>query len=140
MKDPLPFLMDRLEEDREVIDDFLDFAQEAPPGGPWVNFGTSVVVQGRDWKGWLPLESPEVRSYLRHWEPKRTHWQQWAVHNIAVLHQETEGHVCGVCVDIIDDRPVPVVYPCDTVRLLAAPYRQHPDFDPEWDNLDWEVE
>lgn len=48
--------------------------------------------------------------------------------------------MCGVCVDIIDDRPVPVAYPCETVRLLVSPYRRHPDFDPEWDKFDWEDE
>lgn len=29
-----------------------------------------------------------------------------------------------------DDRPI--AYPCDTLRLLAQPYADHPDFDPAW--------
>jgi hypothetical protein len=26
----------------------------------------------------------------------------------------------------------PTLWPCDTIKLLAAPFDQHPDYDPSW--------
>lgn len=36
---------------------------------------------------------------------------------------------CAVC---SDERMVPALYPCQTVRLLAAIDADHPDYDPDW--------
>jgi hypothetical protein len=40
------------------------------------------------------------------------------------------GHTwCTECGNV-DDQPV--AWPCDTLRLLALPYADHPDYSPEW--------
>ena len=36
---------------------------------------------------------------------------------------------CSTCGSVDDS---PVEWPCDTLRLLAQPYADHPDFDPAW--------
>lgn len=42
------------------------------------------------------------------------------------LHCDTCGDPHGL------DRTEPVDWPCPTLRALAQPYAEHPDFDPSW--------
>lgn len=36
------------------------------------------------------------------------------------------GTVCATCDSLVGD------WPCDTLKLLAAPYAEHPDYKPVW--------
>ena len=49
---------------------------------------------------------------------------------IVELHRpNAEGDLCTMCTETGPDAQG---WPCDTVRLLALPYAEHPDFDPSW--------
>jgi hypothetical protein len=52
-------------------------------------------------------------------------------------HTDVNDGSCGTCVDGHWGYPThggssPQNYPCRTLRLLALPYREHPEFRPEW--------
>lgn len=90
--------------------------------------GSPVVDLGR-------IADREVARYMVRYGPA------WALADIAAKraslaeHASSEGDdpVCGRCVfhrTVSRCRPVP--WPCHTVKFLAAPYREHPDFRPEW--------
>lgn len=133
----MPFILDRLDEDHEVIDDVIAFLRTQPLLRESTDVGLNVTdnrrVGGRRApRRFLLVERAELRAYLARYDPDRTRWDANARHNIAYEHRETEGRVCGVCIDIVDGHPQPVGYPCLTLRMLAWPYGNHYEHDDAW--------
>jgi hypothetical protein len=66
-------------------------------------------------------------THIAHWDPARVLAECEAKRRVVELHRtdatDPEVIVCAVC-----------LYgpPCETLRLLALPYADHPDYRPEW--------
>jgi hypothetical protein len=66
-------------------------------------------------------------SHIARWDPARVLAESEAKRSVVELHRtdatDPEVIVCAVC-----------LYgpPCETLRLLALPYADHPDYRPEW--------
>lgn len=124
MSDLAEFLRARLDEDEEA-------AQAAKPG-PWHADGGGVYAKH-------PVDevvdySTSADHIARH-DPKRTLIEVEAKRRNIEQHGSTTGYVfdddddalaCRCCGDLT------VAYPCGTLRLLALPYADHPDYRPEW--------
>lgn len=151
MSDLVAFLRARLDEDERI-------AQAASPG-PWSvrtaederadiyapasagliahGFDRSAVAVGEDGTGGMSAADAE---YIVRWDPARVLAEIAAKRAILDLHELVTPHddddlapwresqpglqLCREC----DWKP----FPCPTVRLLAQPYADHPDFDPTW--------
>ena len=55
-----------------------------------------------------------------------------AFYNRATSTHESAGLACDLCLDRDDYGDVVVPWPCVTLRLLALPYNDHPDYDEAW--------
>lgn len=55
-----------------------------------------------------------------------------AKRRIVALHGPSEYEYSDVDVCLTCDQGGPLAYPCPTLRLLALPYVDHPDFDEAW--------
>lgn len=128
---------------RARYDEVAARAEAAPPG-PWkVEVGGSIVdANGRRV---IPSVGGAVDGRVSRWpegpatehiidnDPARVLAEVEAKRALLDLHEpgETEyvdGDVCMAC-DVQGEEPF---YPCKTLRLLARPFRDHPDFDSAW--------
>lgn len=85
------------------------------------------------------LDGRAVAEHIARWDPQRVLAECESKRRIVELHEPmvelrptksgdyTEYHVCSECSDLDE-----VLFPCTTVRLLAQPYADHKDFQPEW--------
>lgn len=73
-----------------------------------------------------------VYEHICAWDPERIGAVLQALRGILTDHALTEGAACQRCVLVLDGRPVPVAWPCATVRMLTWPWASHPEFDDAW--------
>ncbi|WP_141746624.1 DUF6221 family protein [Streptomyces sp. LUP30] len=129
------FLRARLDEDEAL-------AREAPPG-PWYignavdptqpcsvhTFpGVRLVADGLNWL---------VAEHIARQNPSRVLADVAAKRAIVDEHPDVNDGDCGICVTGRWGYPThggssPQRHPCRTLRLLAAPFAAHPDYDERW--------
>ncbi|WP_327160569.1 DUF6221 family protein [Streptomyces zaomyceticus] len=142
MADPIAFLRARLDEDWKLAyesgcggrDDWV-FDPEDPWNGP---NGPREVVR-RATGGFIAVVDPDhgkygtwnARHIARH-DPARALAEVDAKRQIIELHGPAEYEYSDVDVCSTCDRGGPLPYPCPTLRLLALPYADHPDYRDEW--------
>ncbi|MEW2351458.1 DUF6221 family protein [Streptomyces sp. NPDC006684] len=123
--DLLAFLRERLDEDAAV-------ARAASPG-PWrpgVRSGLTAV----EGDGWTVCNADNLdAAHITRHDPVRTLAEVEAKRALLELHHEVEDpqemqDFCATC-DVTGKYPE---YPCQTLRLLALPYADHPDYREEW--------
>ncbi|MFJ9448175.1 DUF6221 family protein [Kitasatospora sp. NPDC101235] len=125
------FLRARLDEDEQA-------ARAATPG-PWTvdsetyaaaihGAGHADVIAGGRWGGEASVfESTEDALHIVRHDPPRVLAEVAAKRRILDQHRGLEsmtGPNCSTC--CIES------WPCPTLRLLALPYANHPDYRPEW--------
>ena len=137
--DPTPFLVDRIAEDQAAANALLSFAVTLPPAlFPRTREDPDVVfVAGRDIGAGQPdrflrLGHVAPAQYMSRFHLLRAQREAAAKKNIVVVHGSSGGGACSLCVAIVDDRPVPLLYPCPTLVWLTWAYADHPDFDEAW--------
>lgn len=135
------FLTARLDEDERL-------ARAATPG-PWspdAPFLSDVVTSallgpvadcaiGTDYRA----QSLEDACHIARHDPARVLAEVAAKRSIIALHAQVDivgpgGEdmaACGACGDTTDEY-LATCWPCDTLKHLAAPYADHPDYDPTW--------
>ena len=130
------FLRARLDEDEAV-------ARAATPGpwsvndesfAEWISSADGVeVVAGGRWGGEAPaFETTEDALHIARHDPARVLAEVEAKR--ALLEEHAQGSLpdgvmldeCRICGGMNE------VWPCPTLRILARPFRDHPDFDPAW--------
>lgn len=119
------FLRARLDEDEAA-------AKKAKPG-PWHADGDRGGVYGAHPTDEV-VDYTESAAHIARHDPARVLAEVEAKRQLLDLHQpaETEyvdGDICYTCDDL---RGVEPAYPCRTLRLLALPYANHPDYRDEW--------
>ena len=135
----MPFLIDRLAEDRAAADDLRSFAETLPAVlfPPRAKVPDVVFVAGVD----IGDDQPDRVLKLGHMGAARflSRFNQLRVRNDAAAkelimfdHRRTAGGRCSLCVGTVEDRPVAVGYPCPTLICLTWSYADHPDFDDAW--------
>jgi hypothetical protein len=125
MNELVQFLRARLDEDEAL-------AREAPPG-PW-HIGNAVdptqpchvhtfpgARMVADGLNWLAAE------HIARQHPARILSEVAAKRRIIAEHA-LNGWVCTTC----DNGEVEQTFPCPTLRILAVPYADHPDYRAEW--------
>ncbi|WP_395656523.1 DUF6221 family protein [Nocardioides sp.] len=139
MPDPVPFLADRITEDRVVADALRQLAETLPPAlfprtreDPDVVFVAGVDIGAGQPDRFLRLGHPEAAQYMSHFHLLRAEREEAAKKNLMAIHGRSVRGACSLCVAIADDRPVPLPYPCPTLVLLTWAYADHPDFDEAW--------
>lgn len=136
----MSFILDRLDESQRFCARSVAFFHDLD--GPAAHRGRPGVraildaENGTVLERFLPMDEPMMQEYLRAYAPNWIKWDTTSRRNIAVAHRETEGNVCGVCIDVVDDQPRPVTYPCKTLLWLTWPYAEHFEYDNEWDMKD----
>jgi len=137
MDDLVQFLRARLDEDEQ--------AAAAASDGPWTPWRKArlhglgqlehAVMLPGDGIGsrativtasWLDAE-----HIARH-NPARVLAEVDAKRRILDLHEAAEFEYADADVCLSCDSGGPLPYPCPTVRLLALPYADHPDYHDEW--------
>ena len=134
--DLVEFLLARIAEDESV-------AQEASPG-PWRvdneryaeyvsdKDGLAVISGGRWGDEASVFTDTDDALHLVRWHPARVLAECEAKRRIVGEHHRS-GVSCPTC--SLGDEDGEVVYwrdPCPTLRLLALPYADHPDYRQEW--------
>lgn len=144
MSDLVEFLKARLDEDERhalAVED-----NSAPWRGRWVVHGEAL----KTYNGWTLIYKkagdttpfrPGLLAHIARHDPARVLREVEAKRQIVELHQEgvsndlppdeeptAEGIFCMACTPVGE----PPFYPCSTLRLLALPYDDHPDFQEEW--------
>lgn len=139
MRDPVPFLRARIDEDNAATTSAVAFLRTLPPKEDRIYREPGLVYITVDDDGnpqpdrFVPMVDEELESFTIRYDPNRARYDAQAREAIAEEHRETEGHVCHTCVTIVDDKPAPVTYPCITLRLVTWAYGDHPDYDGDWD-------
>jgi hypothetical protein len=111
MDDLNAFLAARLDEDeRELVKD-------PPVGLGYANLGVRML-----------REVEAKRALLRMHEPVLF----WGNSPPPLKDRTPENAVAWYCECQCPDGVIEGAYPCDTARLLAAVYSDHPDYRPEW--------
>lgn len=83
-------------------------------------------------------EFDDHAAHITRWDPERVLAECEAKRRIIEIHYDRgEGRGCGRCATAAGGSDgfvwvEPDAWPCDTLRVLAAPYSDHPDYDPEW--------
>jgi hypothetical protein len=128
------FLRARLDEDEAV-------AQAAPPG-PWAEDASHSVVDATGARviysvnGGTLHPTLAVRAHVLGNDPARVLREVAAKRGIVECHEPwvaaNGDTICGRCGrEHIDGRPGGH-FPCQTLRLLALPYADHPEYRQEW--------
>lgn len=136
-EDVVQFVRARLDEDEQA-------ARAATPG-PWAidseihaetvhSAGGIDVVAGSRWGGEASVfESTEDAAHIVRWDPARVLADVDAKRRILAWHSRTDDvFMCGTDGGFVTFCRCGGEPPCDTVRLLSSPYRDHPDYQPEW--------
>lgn len=146
MDDLIAFLRARLDEDEQAAKamqavyptpwDVSDRGHSARVVADEPNFFAVVSIDQDQAPeaGWLS----DVVDHVQRWNPDRVHADVAAKRLIIDEHAESDTHECGTCVAAgwgypeasRDSRPQRL--PCRTLRALALPYDDHPDYREEW--------
>ncbi|MEU2788994.1 DUF6221 family protein [Streptomyces sp. NPDC007100] len=131
------FLRDRLDEDEAV-------ARAASPG-PWTqvgigDYGWAVSFNRPDYAGVETEDDDQGRAdadHIARHDPARVLAEVEAKRRLLVVHAKSSSYDgCATC-DAGNDScgclgGAHWEYPCDTMKLLALPYADHPDYHEEW--------
>ncbi|GAA4082069.1 DUF6221 family protein [Nocardioides kongjuensis] len=152
--DPAPFLEARTDEDHQAADSMLRFARHLPlveqirattsdRSGQGSGRRAGIHVQAEpDWDGtpgsihWVPMVHRETAEFAARFNPDRAELDAAARYAIVRLHRATDDGTCRICMVVEDGRPIPIAYPCMTLRTLTWPYADHPDYDKSWEEDD----
>ena len=88
------------------------------------------VVQGGEIEAGLNLRRDPLAHIARH-DPGRVLAECAVKRAIVALHSSEQGVRYGYCEQCWDGN-MPLPYPCPTLRMLAEPYDDHPDYNTEW--------
>lgn len=134
MADLAEFLLARIAEDKEVAGGSL-------PPRKWAykaygnRLGGQVLGISEDWRG---TGFQQVSEHIARHDPARVLAECEAKRRIVESHEDAGKswsrsggieHACSMC-GTADEYPVE--WPCLTLRLLALPYADHPDYDQSW--------
>jgi hypothetical protein len=114
------FLLARIAEDEEV-------ARDTYAASPWHAEGYYVMNHG------VITETDEASTtaHMARWHPARVLAECEAKRRIVEHHDDDDdAGRCTACEPMMWARPTP--FPCPTLRLLALPYADHPDYRREW--------
>jgi hypothetical protein len=79
-------------------------------------------------------ETEEAAAHFERWRPEHVLADIAAKRAILALHTcqcpDPDCRDCGECSGAHHADPTPA--PCGTVKVLAQPHAEHPDFDPAW--------
>jgi hypothetical protein len=137
MSDLVAFIRARLDEDEQAARKAARFKYDRPTDAPWEK---ARLALGNS------FELSSSAHIARH-DPARVLREVEAKRRIVDEHAN-EGGYCRICTiedrqentleGIRDDGPYmvtvqrPLLYPCPTLRLLALPYADCPDYRQEW--------
>jgi hypothetical protein len=122
--DLVAFLRVRLDEDEAKAQ-----AADKTAGGKWWPTDSGIVADG--------LGLPDA-LHMAHWSPARVLREVEAKRAILAIHAPSEAmgpDSCAVCITDREGYPEEWCsddYPCQTLRVLVAVYRDHPDYDQGW--------
>jgi hypothetical protein len=125
--DIVDFLRARLDEDEQAARE-ADTSAEMVTGIPRSYADAPVAVHISRWHPARVLAEVDAKRRIIDEHPAATGWDG----QITADHPHRDP-VCATCADY--DRhgdPTGEPYPCATLRLLALPYREEPDYRPEW--------
>lgn len=125
------FLRARLDEDEAVARRAHEYA--SPEWHLDGEYGETVLwwppefhtpyEEDKHWRG-LAVDASGIAPHIARHDPARVLAEVEARREIVALHAEGASDLfCSHC----EHEP-----PCPTLRLLARPFRAHPDFDPAW--------
>lgn len=139
MDDLIAFLRARLAEDERTARAVED--RSAPWDGQWMADGNSAVrtLNGHVLfyrHGAAPLK-PGLTEHIARHDPARVLREVAAKRELLDEHQDVNDGLCGTCVNSDWGYPThggssPQNFPCRTLRLLALPYADHPEYREEW--------
>jgi Family of unknown function (DUF6221) len=125
------FFAARLDEDAEAARFCSPAPWQASPRGTYVDDANGTRLAG--------LMFTDDGLHIARYDPARVLREVEAKRQILAEHERrlTVPASCGRCFDAtIDDSKSAgtwmAPYPCRTLRLLAAVYADHPDYDPAW--------
>lgn len=140
----LDFLNARLGEDQKAAEDcgYRHWYVLGPPAGHYAYSSTSDHLCGSDpgsnrYSTISTGGGASLHHAARH-DPARTLAEIDAKRRLIALHAPedwTDEQRCAVCQSDRSDyaeQDTPDMWPCATLRLLAAPYADHPDYDEAW--------
>lgn len=137
--DPIPFLIDRIADDRAAADALRLLAETLPAAlfarshhSPDVVFVAGVDIGAGQPDRFLRLGHVEAAQYMSRFNQLRVQRDAAARELIMGDHRRAAGGDCSLCVVTVDDRPFPAAYPCPTLVCLTWSYADHPDFDEIW--------
>lgn len=133
--DLVKFLRARLDEDEEL----------RRGARTWTDRDWQVITSPRDDRvtvmdeanviAWTELDGEpgqRIAAHIVRYDPARTRIDIEAKRLIIAAHHRS-GATCPRCsLGTEDGQVVFELDPCDTLRLLALPYRDHPDYQPAW--------
>lgn len=73
----------------------------------------------------LAADQSGISRHIARWDPARVVAECTSKRALLDHHATTDAGECGICADGHKGY-------CWTVRLLAAPHADHPDYDPAW--------
>lgn len=94
-------------------------------------------IDGDEGDGVGVLDGHAAAGHIAEWSPHRVLREIEAKRQVLDEHQDVNDGSCGTCVDGQWGYPThggssPQRYPCRTLRLLALPYADRPDYREEW--------
>jgi hypothetical protein len=138
MTDIVAFITARLDEDARLAEAAaVDAGSAVKPDPDWRDGGGSVVANGIIAYGLQNMEmDASVSAHIARHDPARVLAEVAAKRRILARHGATERGRCKACLtaragrhqEDWDADP----HPCDTLKLLAAPDADHPDYQAEW--------
>ncbi|MFD4934485.1 DUF6221 family protein [Streptomyces virginiae] len=150
MDDLVKFLRARLDEDEQAARGTgKPLAWHQGPGDDpeWTNDEMVLMwppehhtpyEQDKHWRG-LDVDGPGLAAHIARHDPARVLAAVDAQRRLLALHRRDTSHLFSGCVvcDAGDNScgcmgGSAYDYPCETLRVLALPYRNHPDYLPEW--------
>jgi hypothetical protein len=128
------FLRARLDEDERIAREATGGLKDAHRWSV-LNLANHPGAVGTEWGALVATDTalrPHADHIARH-DPARVLAEVEAKRELIALHgpgemEYTDGDVCMIC-DVREPEPF---YPCKTLRLLALPYADHPDYREEW--------
>ena len=99
---------------------------------PYVSYDRYVTM---DHEGCLPAVDEDDGPHIARHDPARVLREIAAKRELLELHYDGNPgpgdiHYCGTCHDYYKHDAED--WPCETVRVLASTFSDHPDFDEEW--------
>ena len=147
------FLKARLDEEEKLAHDvcatrWIEGGVDVEPGDTWYSFpGGHDVNNGERGEG-LPPDATAVAydhvvaAYIASHDPARVLAEVAAKRKLADLHTRIILHGGGgaawydktaICRSCAPSKQLPeTAWPCQTIRVLAATYADHPDYDQAW--------